>query len=56
MKIIFDNLKQENAFFEILAGSSECPSTFGADDAESCVTDCEDCWRNCGIETEVKGD
>lgn len=56
MKIIFDNWKQENVFFEALADSSHCPSELGGDEAKGCAIDCEDCWRNCGIEVEVKGE
>lgn len=62
MKIIFDSETQKEKFISAMANFSECPSGFGLKNrvsiGKNCLprgtTDCKRCWKNCGIEFEVK--
>ena len=63
MKIIFDNEKQKDRFFEMIVRSDYCPESTplfelhnhakcpGNDFDEECS--CKECWENSGIEIEI---
>lgn len=65
MKIIFDNEKQKDRFFDAIVRSDWCPETSpylglhnhfnGTTDCESddVYATCKKCWENSGIEIEV---
>ena len=59
MKIIFDSEEQMDMFCERL-GHQYCPNDLGFGGTTDNTTDCErcglckDCWKDCGIEMEVK--
>lgn len=57
MKIIFDSEEQKDALMGLLA-DDYCPNClFLKDDDRICGKsdiDCDECWKNCGIEMEVK--
>lgn len=57
MKIIFDSEEQKSKFIGIMAGCS-CPHELGLGptrDLTECEITCEDCWKNCALQMEVKG-
>lgn len=61
MKIIFDSEEQMDRFMDVLASSNSCPRYMGFSDYAlqnlSCLEyRCDDCWKNCGVEVEVKED
>lgn len=57
MRIIFDSEEQKERFISLISPFL-CPSDIGIgnDDADHCSRNgaCRDCWKNCGIEIEVK--
>lgn len=56
MKIIFDSEEEKTKFLNGMA-SMYCPDDIGVGLANSndCDADtCEDCWRNCGLDCEVR--
>lgn len=58
MKIIFDSEEQKNAMMGLLE-DDYCPNNIFLEDVgcnygNSLRNDCENCWKNCGIEVEVK--
>ena len=56
MKFIFDSEEQMEQFMDTITGKY-CPSNFGLYESEAPCTlrsDCRTCWKNTGLETEVK--
>lgn len=57
MKIIFDSEEQQQRWFD----SVFCPSYLGLKDADKCgrrssLISCETCWKESGLEMEVKSE
>jgi hypothetical protein len=61
MKIIFDNEKQKEKILTAILRET-CPREVGFADSDKdedgcCIAkNCMECWKNCGIEMEVKND
>ena len=58
MKIIFDSEEQKKALMDELTGCY-CPSAFYLGERCDMVDEytdkyCKECWKNCGLEVEVK--
>lgn len=57
MKIIFDSEEQKDALMGLLA-DDYCPACLFLKETGcelgSSDDDCDECWKNCGIEMEVK--
>lgn len=59
MKIIFDSEEQMDRFCKFLADFG-CPNDVDLGNVSDNINDCErcglcsDCWKDCGIEMEVK--
>ena len=58
MKMIFDSEGQRDWIFRVLS-ERHCPTClFFKSDSTKCnrPNGCVECWKNCGIEVEVKDD
>ena len=53
MKIIFDSEEEKDNFAKLIF-SDYCPSLFGLKGSCCDFEKCDECWKNCGIEMEVK--
>lgn len=57
MKIIFDS-EEQKAEFEYMMGGC-CPSILGLKgdcDHNIYKTECDTCWKRCGLEMEIRGE
>lgn len=62
MKIIFDSEEQKESFKSLIDGC--CPMRFGlkgkcfdsSDGWHISDEDCDECWKRCGLEVEVKNE
>ena len=53
MKIIFDSEEQKENFMADLCPDDVCDALH-AKSSDFCYGLCSECWKNCGIEMEVK--
>lgn len=53
MKIIFDSEEQKDNFAKHIPATF-CPSLFGLKGSCCDFEECDDCWKNSGIELEVR--
>ena len=55
MKIIFDSEEQKENFARHIF-ADHCPTLFGLNGSCCDFEECDECWKNCGLEVEVKNE